>query len=444
MQSHHQRELWQLSMACMAAGLLGLLFGRPLLFIIAALLIYIIVTLRNAFRLHAWLLKRDKLGLPEAHGFWGEIFHEIYLMEKETKGSRQRLSNMLTRFQEAASALPDGMVILTRRNKIEWANPAAARMLGISYPEDTGQAINNLIRHPDFMKYLLANNFTEEIRLGSPVSAEHVLNLQIIPYGSSQKLLITRDITHVGKLEEMRSKFVANVSHELRSPITVLSGYLETIQGMSGKSVSDLQRPLDTMAEQVSRMERLVTDLLTLSKLETEPVKFTNDIIDVPAMLTLMKESVALLSGDKHQNIEYEIENGLQLLGNHEELQSLFSNLISNAIRYTPAQGAITVGWYSEASRAVFAVRDTGTGIAPQHIPNLTQRFYRVDADRSRETGGTGLGLAIVKHILERHDAELDIQSRLNEGSTFTCTFPAERIIIKPSSTDQAGIINNN
>lgn len=337
---------------------------------------------------------------------------------------------MLTRFQEAAAALPDGMVILNKRNKIEWANPAACRMLGIVFPDDVGQVINNLLRHPDFLQYLLANDFSREIRLSSPRKAEQTMLLQIIPYGSSQKLIICRDVTHVSKLEAMRSQFVGNVSHELRSPITVLSGYLETFRHIQINNSKDLERPLYNMTDQVKRMERLVTDLLMLSKLETEPVKFTNNVVNVPGMLSLIKESAELLSGDKQHVLHFEIDEHLHLLGNQDELRSLFTNLISNAIRYTPAKGQITVKWYRHTETAKFDVVDTGPGIAQQHIPNLTQRFYRVDADRSRETGGTGLGLAIVKHVLERHDGQLTIDSKLDQGSTFSCSFPAERVVV--------------
>ncbi|MDH5178623.1 MAG: phosphate regulon sensor histidine kinase PhoR [Gammaproteobacteria bacterium] len=443
MQSQHQQLVWQLILAGIAAGSLGLLFGWPMLFVSVFLIIYIIITLRNIFRLHSWFLKRDELDLPDAHGIWGELYHELYLMQKESRGNRQHLTNMLTRFQDAAAALPDGMVILTKRNKIEWANPAAARMLSIAFPRDVGQPVTNLIRHPEFLKYLMANNFGNELQLVSQIRVEHVLSVQVIPYGSSQKLLICRDITHVHKLEEMRSRFVANVSHELRSPITVLSGYLETIQGMSGRSVDDLQQPLTTMADQVDRMERLVTDLLTLSRLETEPVKFTNNVVDIPAMLAAMKEAAGLLSGEKQHQINFSVEPDLQLLGNFDELSSLFNNLISNAIRYTPAAGKIEIKWFNDNGKAVFSVQDTGAGIAPQHIPHLTQRFYRVDVDRSRESGGTGLGLAIVKHILERHDGTLNISSELNKGSTFRCCFSAERTIADTKKAGSERVIND-
>lgn len=437
MHPQHQNEIWLLIVITALAGVFGgILFDQAMLCVAIVLLIYIALTLRNIFKLHFWLVNRKEAGLPEAQGFWGEIFNEIHLMEKENSKNRSRLTAMLIRFQDAADALPDGMVILNKRNRIEWANPAACRMLGIVTPKDIGQTMTNLLRHPDFLQYLLANDFSREIRLPSPRNSQQSLNLQIIPYGSSQKLIICRDVTHVTRLEAMRSQFVANVSHELRSPITVLSGYLETLRNIHIQSGKELERPLMNMTDQVKRMERLVTDLLMLSRLETEPVKFTNNIVNVPGMLSQIKESAELLSGEKQHDLRFEIDERLQVLGNQEELRSLFTNLISNAIRYTPAHGLISIKWERVDGQARFAVIDTGPGIAAHHIPNLTRRFYRVDADRSRETGGTGLGLAIVKHVLERHDSELVIESVLDKGSTFSCCFPAERVVKRPLAAD--------
>jgi len=435
MQIFHKREIGLILFNVTAAGLFGSLFDKPALFIAISLGIYIVFMLRNIFKLHAWVLRHTENEIPEAHGFWGEIFLEIHHMQKENLRHRTRLRGMLTRFQEAAAALPDGMLVLTRHNKIEWANPAACCMLGVVYPDDVGQAINNLIRHPAFQEYLLANDFTKEIRLLSPENKEHTLTLQIIPYGSSQKLIICRNITHIIKLEAMRSQFVGNLSHELRSPITVLSGYLETLQNIKINSATDLKRPLFNMSDQVKRMERLVVDLLALSKLETEPVKFTNKIVDVPGLLSLIKESAELLSGDKQHLIRFDVEHDLLLRGDQDELRSLFTNLISNAVRYTPAKGKITVSWQRDHDEAVFLVQDTGPGIAQHHLVHLTRRFYRVDPDRSRETGGTGLGLAIVKHVLERHDSHLKIDSVLGQGSTFSCAFPTERVVTREPSS---------
>jgi len=259
------------------------------------------------------------------------------------------------------------------------------------------------------------------------VQLQRSLSVRIIPFGSSQKLVIARDRTHLAQLETMRSNFVANISHELRTPLTVLSGFLETLKDMDRPASTDLRKHFQTMHDQAQRMARLVDDLLTLSKLETTPATRHEGTVDVAAMLASLKEMGELVSGARQHRISLAADAGLRLTGNEEELRSAFSNLINNAVRYTPAGGDIHLAWKLDGDSPVFAVRDTGEGIAPQHLPHLTERFYRVDTARSRDTGGTGLGLSIVKHILLRHDAHLAIESELGKGSAFTCVFPASR-----------------
>ena len=429
MHPYLQKELWRLAATIIGAGTTGLLFGAPLLFISVSLLVYISLQLRNQFRLYNWISSHKETGIPESSGLWGELFNEIYQLEKQTDSSRARLTNVLKRFQQAVSALPDAMIILTKRNKIEWSNNAAHKLLGIQRPRDEGQAINNLIRYPKFDKYLRNNDFGKTITIISPNNPETKLTLQVIPFGSSQKLIICRDISHVIKLEEMRSHFVANVSHELRSPITVLSGYLETLQNVN--DTDKIHKALDSMYHQAQRMERLVTDLLALSKLETRPTDSHSNDINIPVMLRELQQSANMISGEKNHTITLQQDDNLHLYGNLNELQSLFSNLINNAVRYTPANGTIKIQWKEEDKHAVFSVTDNGHGIPQHHIPHLTERFYRVDIDRSRDSGGTGLGLAIVKHALERHDGKLQIHSTLGKGSSFSCQFPEDRIVHK-------------
>ena len=428
------QEIWKLIAYITGAAFAGLIVGMPLLFISAVLLLYIIFFLRNQYRLYNWITDHKNSDVPEASGLWGELFNEIYQLEKQTGSNRAKLTNILKRFQEAASALPDAMAILTKRNKIEWSNKAAHKLLGINHPRDEGQPISNLIRHPKFDKYLRKNDFGKTIIIPSPNNPEIRISLQVIPFGSSQKLIMCRDVSHVIKLEEMRSLFVANVSHELRSPITVLSGYLETLQNV--KDIKIIHKSLHTMHEQASRMERLVTDLLALSKLETQPTDTHSNDINVPAMLLELKEAAKFVGGNKNQKVTLNQDEKLHLYGNRDELQSVFSNLINNAVRYTQENGTIEISWTKDNDHAVFSVTDNGQGIPPQHIPHLTERFYRVDIDRSRESGGTGLGLAIVKHTLERHDGKLIIDSKLGEGSTFRCEFPAERTLKKQPTLD--------
>ena len=430
MQPGLRHELWVIGTLVAGTLIAGAVFGYPLWFLVFGLGVYLAVAVRNLIRLHGWLLSKKQQPLPEARGLWGDVFNEIHLLEKETAQHRDRLRDMLTRFQEAASALPDGMVILTQQGEIVWANPSARSLLGISYPRDSGQRINNLVRHPEFNAYLEEGEFTESVELSAPLKPDNTLTVQIVPYGGNQRLLVCRNITHVIRLEEMRQNFVANASHELRSPITVLSGYLETLQDMDLSRTAEIKRALATMYNQARRMERLVSDLLALSKLETAAPQATPEsIVDVPAMLASLKESAEMLSGEDRHQITLSAAPMLKLRGNEEQLRSVFSNLIDNAVRYTPPGGAIEIAWRNANNWAIFSVKDNGVGIAWQHIPHLTERFYRVDVDRSRESGGTGLGLAIVKHVLKRHDARLNIESVVGKGSTFACKFPPERVV---------------
>ncbi len=339
---------------------------------------------------------------------------------------------MLQRLQDASAAVPDAMIILSQHDEIEWANQAAERVLGLRWPRDHNLRIINLVRNPDLIAYLEKGDFSETLQIPSPVIADCTLSAQIIPLGSNQKLLICRDITHLMRLEEMRSQFIANVSHELRTPVTVLIGFLETLKDMENPQAEDLKKHLATMHDQALRMQRLVDDLLTLSKLETAPPHRHEEAVDVAAMLVSLKELGEILSSGRHA-VTVESDAGLKLMGNTEELRSAFSNLINNAVRYTPPGGKVHLRWYRDGEEGKFSVTDTGEGIGTQHISRLTERFYRVDSGRSRATGGTGLGLSIVKHVLLRHEAKLMIESRLGQGSVFTCVFPSHRLMHRPT-----------
>ena len=420
-----KNEITYLSMIVITSIFVGYVFDQIILFIMLALFGYIFFMLKNLFKLHNWISDRKK-ELPDAHGYWGEIFNELYLLEKQKKKQQKLLSTALSRFKKAAEALPDGVVILSQNNEIEWVNPIATSVLGISYPKDTGQKINNLIRHPSFQHYLDRSNYSKSITLPSPSKIDKTLTIQIIPFGYKQKMIFCRDVSHITKLEEMRTNFVSNVSHEMRSPLTVLTGYLEMFSDKKTIDEKSFKLGVDNMYQQAIRMQRLVTDLLALSKMETAPVEHTK-LVNVSPLLISLKENAERLGQDKHQNITLEADEKLNLRGNNDELHSLFSNLINNAVRYTPENGEIKICWELVNDEAVFSVTDNGPGIAAQHIPHLTERFYRADVDRSRESGGTGLGLAIVKYAVERHDGRMEIHSTLGEGSTFTCYFPSQR-----------------
>ena len=422
-----KNEITYLSMIVITSIFVGYVFDQIILFIMLALFGYIFFMLKNLFKLHNWISDRKK-ELPDAHGYWGEIFNELYLLEKQKKKQQKLLSTALSRFKKAAEALPDGVVILSQNNEIEWVNPIATSVLGISYPKDTGQKINNLIRHPSFQHYLDRSNYSKSITLPSPSKIDKTLTIQIIPFGYKQKMIFCRDVSHITKLEEMRTNFVSNVSHEMRSPLTVLTGYLEMFSDKKTIDEKSFKLGVDNMYQQAIRMQRLVTDLLALSKMETAPVEHTK-LVNVSPLLISLKENAERLGQDKHQNITLEADEKLNLRGNNDELHSLFSNLINNAVRYTPENGEIKICWEQVNDEAVFSVTDNGPGIAAQHIPHLTERFYRADVDRSRESGGTGLGLAIVKYAVERHDGRLEIQSTLGQGATFSCYFPSQRFL---------------
>ncbi len=421
-----KNEITYLSMIIITSIFVGYVFNQTLLFVTLTLLAYIFFMLKNLFKLHNWISDRKK-ELPDAQGYWGEIFNELYLLEKQKKKQQKLLSTALSRFKKAAEALPDGVVILSHENEIEWLNPVAHTLLGISYPQDIGQKINNLIRHPDFQRYLLKHNFSKNITLPAPKNNDKTLTMQIIPFGYKQKMIFCHDITHISKLEEMRTIFVSNVSHEMRSPLTVLSGYLEMFLDKPPKDDKSFKLGIENMYQQAMRMQRLVTDLLALSKMETAPVEHSKQV-DVSTLLVSLKENAELLGQDKHHKITLQADESLNLRGNIDELHSLFANLINNAVRYTPENGQITITWKKSHGEAVFSVTDNGPGIASQHIPHLTERFYRADVDRSRESGGTGLGLAIAKYAVERHDGNLAISSELGKGSTFSCYFPKQHI----------------
>ena len=422
------REIWILALIALGSLLLGAVTGRY--FIVAAIGfgLYIAAHLRQLARMYRWLLHIRDAEMPEAEGLWGEVFNEVRKLQKQALRRADRLTDMLGRFQNAAAAMPDAVVIVTGDNDIEWANPSAENLLGIHFPRDTGLRLFNLLRDPNFTDYFARGEFSEPLEQPSPANPEISLSLQVIPFGSRRRLIIARDTTRLLRLEQMRRTFVANVSHELRTPLTVLVGFVETLRDTQALAPAELHKHLATMHEQAARMQRLVDDLLTLSRLETAPPPRAEETVDVATLLTSLKEQAEMLSGKQH-TITLEADADLKLRGSREEILSAFSNLINNAVRYTPAGGTIRLHWRADNGGARFSATDTGDGIPAEHVPHLTERFYRVDTARSRASGGTGLGLSIVKHVLLRHQARLAIESTLGHGSTFTCVFPASRIV---------------
>ncbi len=425
MASGRGTEYWRLAGIALPALLLGALLGMPGWGLALGLLAYLVYHLRNLARLRDWLSNHHQAEPPEAGGLWGEVFNHIHHLQQRNKKQKRKLANALSRFQQVATALPDATIILRETGEIEWCNEAAKRLLGLRTPQDIGNHITNLIRTPAFFHYLNHEDFSEPLEMPSPVNSEVNLAIRVIPYGRSLRLMLARDMTRVQRLEQTRRVFVANVSHELRTPLTVINGYLESLAGSDEEALRPWRKPLQQMQQQARRMARIVDELLSLSRLETRPPPLLEKAVAVPALLANLKEEARILSGERQHDIRFEVDEGLWLKGAADELESAFSNLLSNAIRYTPDGGRIEVRWYQDDVGAHFEVQDSGVGIASEDIPRLTERFYRVDIARSRATGGTGLGLAIVKHVVNRHGASLRIESTVGQGSLFACDFPA-------------------
>lgn len=380
-----------------------------------------------------WLGDPEVRTVPDGKGLWEDVFARLNKMARLQRQEREQSAVALRHMEQATSALPEGVAILDEADRIEWCNPLAEQHFGLDSERDIGQQITYLARQPEFVQYLAAHEFAEPLVLRGSRQDSLTLSIKLISYSANKKLLISRDITHFERIETMRRDFVANVSHELRTPLTVVNGFVETLSDMPTLDNDMARRALHLMGDQAQRMGRLVDDLLTLSKLDNALNALQEEIVQIPALLRALYEEGQSLSGGKHA-LRLELDSDCNLLGSTEELRSAFGNLISNAIRYTPQNGEIVLRWQEKDGQPVFSVQDSGLGIAPQHIPRLTERFYRVDHSRSRETGGTGLGLAIVKHVTIRHQARLEIVSEEGKGSTFSIQFPAKRRLPLPEA----------
>ncbi|MDW1543020.1 phosphate regulon sensor histidine kinase PhoR, partial [Vibrio sp. YT-17] len=327
-------------------------------------------------------------------------------------------------------SLPDAVVVFRAEGNIVWCNRLAQHLLGFHWPEDSGQPISNLIRTPDFIKYLNKKDFSEPLEMRSPLNVERMLELRIVPYTEGEHLMVVRDVSQLKQLEGMRRNFFANVSHELRTPMTVLQGYLEMTEDPDMIVGPMWTKAHGGMTEQLNRMNSLVNQLLTLSKIEAAPMHELEDVVNVPAMLEVLEKEAISLSGDDQHKLKFDVDTSLRVLGDDDQLRSAISNLVYNAVKYTPPGANIHVRWYQTAQGACLEVEDSGDGIEPQHLHRLTERFYRVDKARSRDTGGSGLGLAIVKHALSHHDSHLEIQSEVGVGSKFSFVLPS-RLVVK-------------
>lgn len=400
-----------------------------LTFYVVALVLLVLHHSRNLKRLDRWL-HSEETAPPESSGRWGDVFARLARLMRDQKQTHQNISSALERLRRATSAMPEGVVILDEVDRIEWCNPVAEKHLGINAHLDTGQHITHLVRQTQFAEYLASRNYSEPLVTKQPRQHELTLSLQFVPYGDKQKLLLSRDVTKLERIQTMRRDFVANVSHELRTPLTVIGGFLETLSDENQSDPETHKWALGLMSEQTRRMQTLVEDLLTLSRLEDTENQMREEHVNIPEMLRTLYEEAKSLSAGRH-HITLKLDTTAKLLGSLFDLRSAFINLISNAIRYTPDGGNITLRWAAQDGQGVFSVQDTGIGIEPEHISRLTERFYRVDRGRSRETGGTGLGLAIVKHVLSGHQAKLEITSEPGKGSRFSAVFPTTRLLIQ-------------
>lgn len=407
---------------------LGLLIGGLGWWLSLALSVFTARHLYQLYRLERWLRVGRLRNPPESWGIWGEVFEHYYRLQRRYYKRKKRLGRVIREFRESTAAMPDGTMVLGGDLRILWFNEAARELLRLSTSRDLGQSVLNLIRSPLFKQYLQAGKYEQSVSITSPSDDSRTLALRLIPYGTDQYLLLFRDVTRLARLQAMRRDFVANASHELRSPLTVLAGYLETLADEKVLG-AEWEMPLQEMRAQCQRMNSLVNDLLELSRLETEDSDAPGDrVVDVPALAERIIQYARTEDIGQHQ-FSFEADAPAGLAGLERELYSAFSNLIINAMRYTDDDGRIEVRWYGRSNGDwVFEVSDDGIGIEEKHIPFITQRFYRVDSSHSRKKGGTGLGLAIVKHVLQRHNARLEVESRPGEGSSFRCVFPASRV----------------
>ena len=408
------------------AVVIGLILGHVTVAVVVALSGALVQEYYRLYLLERWLRDRRNLEPPNLTGAWGAVVSLVVRIYRRKKFHKKRMLEVVREFRELTSSLPDGVVVLGNDRQIQWFNRRAGRLLGLRRQMDIGHRVDNLVRHPEFQSYLDRADYSRPVVVQQLAGQDVHLSLQMVDYGEARKLLVVRDVSREVLVEAMRKDFVANASHELRSPLTVISGYVDTL--VEDPVIdSEIRGVLEEMRRQSARMQAVVDDLIELSRLESTTGEAPHVFVDVPGILTLMRRDVQARP-DRRCEFRLEIGSDAGLMGSESELHSVFSNLIGNALKYTAETGEVVARWWCDADGAHFSVTDTGVGIAAEHLPRLTERFYRVDPGRARTSGGSGLGLAIVKHALQRHGGELNITSELGKGSVFTCHFPESRV----------------
>ena len=429
----HQSLFWiPVALRFTLVGVAGLVTGYlwgALVGVLIALLVLALMQVQQLFymyRLSAWLEDPEQTRLDDGGGAWTEIFAKLYRMRREDQKNRAELAEWLSRFRQAMSQLPDGVVLMDDVLFLEWCNPIAEQHLGLSLATDKGMRVTNLIRSPEFIDYIILGRYEEPLALAID---DRKLVIRLIPFENRRHILVSHDVTDFERLDQMRRDFIANASHELRTPLTVINGFLEIAANQPELDEPTRARHMKLMVEQGQRMQHLVEDMLVLTRLESMDYPLREEEIDIRELLSQIEAEANALSAGRHQ-ISLVVD-GPDLRGNIEELRSAIGNLVSNAVRYTPDGGQVEIRWYDSDAGPRCTVSDSGIGISQEHLSRLTERFYRVDKSRSRETKGTGLGLAIVKHVLMRHDAQLQIQSEDGKGSKFTIQFPRSAMLLR-------------
>lgn len=442
----HKRTIGHLNSlfwATIGLIVLGLISGELAWVLATGFFAYLCWTVYQSVKLHRWLYRsQDEQDIPESHGLWGDLFDGLYQIQHQNKLTEERLRSMIGRIQLSTNALKEAVVMTNSGGAMDWWNDAACQVLGFKRASDRGQLITNLLRDPSFKRYFDSKNYSEPLELRSPLKKNSTLQIHITLFGEDDRLVFAQDVTRVHRLEQMRRDFVSNVSHDMRTPLTVIRGYIETFQD-SKDSPPKWRRALSSMQEQTHRMECLISDLLLLAKYETEGLSNDLQMIDMGSLLREVLRDAETFSSDKEQRIslEYDATKPCMFAGDKRQLYSAFSNIAFNAVKYTPRGGDIALRWWVDDSGAHFAVSDTGEGFDSAHIPHLTERFYRTDPSRDTTSGGSGLGLAIVKHVLLNHNGELEIHSEEGVGSEFICHFPITTLSTK-NQTEQSHAAN--